>query len=117
VGVLTDHPLYGVDYSQEVDYVLPPETPIGKRGIMPMFFHCLGDGKATPDVIFDVHGSLTYSGGDDYPIASSPQLWWFGFDTGHAGDRDNPKSLTYCIEECKGLAQQLATFQLMKKED
>lgn len=39
----------------------------------------------TPDSVIDVHGGLTYAGGtvtDEQPKG----LWWFGFDTAHAGD-------------------------------
>jgi hypothetical protein len=37
------------------------------------------------DVVMDVHGGLSFSGyGDEIGLAED--LWWFGFDCGHAGD-------------------------------
>lgn len=84
----------------------------------------------------DCHGGLTYSGGDNYPVKSD--LWWIGFDTAHCYDgfdvaqalkyelidqrtyeirsadereflsNDQPKSLEYCINECKGIVNQVA---------
>lgn len=49
-------------------------------------------GKDYRKLDFDVHGGLTYSGGgknSDYPIKSD--LWWFGFDCAHGGDRADDK--------------------------
>lgn len=53
--------------------------------------------KVRIETYFDVHGSITYSGGgekSEYPIASD--LWWFGFDCAHAGDG---KDLQYAYEK------------------
>ena len=129
VAVSKDHPLHGVDYTDESPAVrFPADEAVGKRGLIPLL--CCG-GKARLDAVFDVHGGLTYSGGSsDYP-ASSDGLWWFGFDCGHAGDApsdeysaeqrrrypDEPfmwtrgdgihRTLDYCVGECESLAQQL----------
>ncbi len=52
-----------------------------------------------------VHGGITYAkGGADYPIESDENLWWFGFDCDHAEDRQNPKSLEFCIKQCQILS-------------
>lgn len=57
------------------------------------FFLCLvlgldEDERIRIEAYFQCHGGITYTGGgehSDYPIESD--LWWFGFDCGHAGDR------------------------------
>jgi hypothetical protein len=127
VGIPSTHPLFGVEYSQEAACLkdLPEDEPVGGRGIITLF--CMpttADGKISrrPDAIFDVHGSLTYSGGSEtYPIESKG-LWWFGYDCGHSGDAPAPgsrmaeysvfpgdihRTLEFCIEQCESLAQQL----------
>ena len=77
-------------------------------------------------------------GNEDYPVETEDKLWWFGFDLGHYGDGKDidlsfkygildektygilkesenmfgsdseVKSLEYCIDECKSLAEQLS---------
>jgi hypothetical protein len=84
------------------------------------------------ELAVQVHGGLTYSGGnDDYPVERS-DTWWFGFDCAHSQDQADPdlmaaeyrkyhdrrismtfrnvgviRSLEFCIEQCESLAQQL----------
>lgn len=84
-----------------------------------------------PDL--DVHGGLTYASACAGHICHTPKpgeadnVWWFGFDTGHAGDItpaflaleqelniklsfrevDTYKSLAYVKEEVEHLAEQL----------
>ena len=69
VGVENNHPLYGVNYFDEADFL-----------------------KGSPEWYFDVHGGITYSGGDNYPVESN--LWWFGFDCAHYGDGKDYKSVS-----------------------
>jgi len=79
VAVTPDHPFYGKSYS-------------------------------SIDAEIDVHGGLTFSSAachENYPVDSSEDLWWFGFDCAHAFDRLEPKSLSYVICECEHLAKQL----------
>jgi len=132
VGIPESHPLYGVGYGEESDvlenlHAEVMEGDIGKRGIIPIL--CAGD-SFRPDVVFDVHGGLTYSGGGgEYPVASDG-LWWFGFDCGHYGDANDVllmtgnkaemwdrilddgivRSTEYVAEEVAGLAKQLAAI-------
>lgn len=133
VGLPQGHKLHGVSYSQETEYLvkIPNTESVGKRGIMTLFLAGVGDGiPQSPEMVFDVHGSLTYSAEyTDYPVKSDG-LWWFGFDCGHAGDgrsaeylqeqkekyptmpfmwgeEDVCRSLEYCIEECESLARQV----------
>ena len=92
VGVSKESKLYGKSYTDDSDIAIEElyNKPIGKRGIIPWFCACLKDKKEkiSLELYFDVHGSLTYSSdgeNSDYPIESD--LWWFGFDCYHAGDR------------------------------
>ena len=137
VGVSTKHPLYGKDYHKSCRCLTPlwkdaKEKPFGKRGVMTMFAY-KGDKKVSPELFFDVHGSLTFSSrkkNEDYPV-TQPHTWWFGYDCGHAGDgkdlsvlsptlreieekfpRNDPvRSLEYCIGECESLAEQLISVE------
>ena len=120
VGVPPGHPLHGIEYSspcaalQEVS----DEEGIGQRGIIPLVIAaCNPDRMLAPDVVFDVHGGITYSGEGDYPVPSD--LWWFGFDCAHHGDAPDlgsrrygdcggvHRSLEYCEQQCESLAEQL----------
>lgn len=84
------------------------------------------------DIDIDVHGGITFSGELNKALSKEP-LYWFGFDCAHLYDgkdfeaikkyfgqkefdwakehlfysTDQPKSLQYCINECKNLAEQL----------
>lgn len=128
VGVPTDHPLHGVAYSEKSPYLkLNPERSTEKMS--PIQVLC-GAGKDmddlnSPEYVFEVHGGLTFSGDGKgkYPVEAD--LWWFGYDCGHAGDAPAPgscmaqyssslfdgdvhRTLEYCIDECESLASQLA---------
>ena len=117
VGVSDAHPLHGVDYSQETDCLeFPSDEAVGKRGIIPL----LAGSRRAPDVVFDVHGGLTFSGPMDWIEAAPKGLWFFGFDCAHHGDAPEPgytnysvfsggvvRSLEYVAGECESLAAQL----------
>ena len=131
VGIPSYHPLYGKSYNKGTKVLTRmlkriKRSPIGKRGIISLF--CWDGKKASPEIVFNVHGGLTYSGGcsKDYPIKKKG-TWWFGYDCAHAGDgkdlsvvsdtireihekfphEDPIRSLEYCINECENLAKQL----------
>lgn len=128
VGVPRDHPLYGVGYSQQAECLTSDDAAsatVGKKSPLLALTAGVGsDGEGlvrrSPDVVFDCHGGLTFSGGGDYPVTSD--LWWFGFDCCHAGDgeieashtsylsyeRDDARTLDYVRAECEALAAQLA---------
>lgn len=66
----------------------------------------------------EVHGGLTYSGGEGkYPVEAGG-VWWFGYDCAHLGDlipgavytspEDTFKDLKFNECECESLAEQLA---------
>lgn len=108
VGIPKDHKLFGVGYSCSVnklkDYLPENERP-EKRGIMAI----LGaNNTASLGVVFNVHGSLTYSGSgeDGYPVGKN-NLWWFGYDCNHYQDNLVVCNLTYCGVECNCLSRQL----------
>jgi len=136
VGVPTKHPLYGKAYDKSCRCLVKQleqlkQGPIGKRGIIPVV--CWDGKKATPEIVFDVHGGLTYSSrkkGDDHPI-SQRGTWWFGYDCAHAGDAKDLsvadetirelearfptggviRTLEYCVAECESLSEQLAAVK------
>lgn len=120
VAIPKTHPLYGVRYSEECEALVPvlqavKDGPVGKRGILSVV---CADGKPSPELVFDVHGSITYSGrGGKYPIPGD-DLWWYGFDCAHDGDKvrysssyesgGEERTLEYVEQECESLAEQLA---------
>jgi len=127
VAVGKGHPLHGHDYNVPTDKLKRVEDGenVGDRGAIPIFCAALsGDDswRERPEIVFNVHGSLTYSGdgGGKYPIEHDG-LWWFGYDCGHCDDAPAPgsrlarcgmvggvhRSLQYCVEQCESLAQQL----------
>ena len=127
VALEKDHPLYGVSYGEKhpaLRWDLLEGAQTGDRGVFSLLKASLrdeGDTTTSPDVFFDVHGSITYaSEGDDYP-AKGDGLWWYGFDCAHAGDltqrdlREGWKSEAdgvfrdeaFCIAQCEKLAEQL----------
>ena len=128
VGVPSDHPLHGVGYSEKTPHIkLNPERSTEKMNPVLIL---LAAGKDTeelnsPEYVFEVHGGLTFSGGKGkYPVESD--LWWFGYDCGHAGDAPAPgsrmaefgiyegdvhRTLEYCEGECESLARQLSEVQ------
>lgn len=92
VGIGKDHPLYGVEYGDHspalksrLDQI--KDGPIGGRGIIPLIIASGSeDGLSTPDVFFDVHGSITFSALGTGPYFNAPDVWFFGFDCAHDGD-------------------------------
>lgn len=131
VGVPKEHPLHGKDHSEHCDVLVEPlkellnsTEPMGKRGVIPFFCMLGNTDKAPMDVFFNVHGSITYCGGDDYPIDNPHKLWFIGFDCGH--DRDGKlgkmarystgpvRTMEYVVEECESLAKQLHAVATLK---
>lgn len=93
VGVDSEHPFYGANYS---DNCWP--------------------GGPTLESILRCHGGLTYSEPWHKP-EDMPHLWFFGFDCAHSGDcipqldytHELPyRNLEFVKAECTRLAQQLA---------
>jgi hypothetical protein len=114
VGIPENHPLYGKDYSQHCDVLIPlrnkiKNESIGKRGIIPIF--CWDGESASIQIIFNVHGGVTFSG--THKLVKS-KLWWIGYDCGHSGDTPEKCDLKYCIKECESLAKQLKLVKSAK---
>ena len=89
------------------------QSPLGKRGILSAVVHTPEAPRI--DILFDVHGSLTFSG-----ELHGVEGHWFGFDCAHAGDLqpgyslpftsddDEYRDIEYVRAECRSLAEQLA---------
>lgn len=111
VGVPPGHPLHGVKFSQPCSALAAAwekakAGPLGKRGILAVV---LGEDQPSPSMVFDVHGSITFSD----MITRAPVAldhWWFGFDTMHDDDMDNPKDLAFVEVECRSLAAQIVAI-------
>jgi hypothetical protein len=92
VGITSDNPFYGKDYTDNIDILKRADVenkPVGKRGVITLLGMALSEESEhiCPVHYFDVHWSLTYSGGGEgskYPVESD--LWWYGFDCGHCED-------------------------------
>lgn len=107
VEVPPGHPLYGLNYSDTMPngVFLSIDTPVGKRGIIPLVCGVDFD-KPRIDVFFDVHGGITYDGS-----MGKPGTWWFGFDCNHLHDNIGFCDEVYVMAECESLAEQLKTVQ------
>lgn len=104
VGIDATHPLYRADYGEEISILRKSDIEnesIGKRGIIPVICMDKNLEYVRPDCYFDVHGGITYSGGNkEYPVVSD--LWWFGFDCAHYGDgKDYDKLREYELIDVK----------------
>lgn len=124
VGVTEGHPLFGKGYNDRI--------PVSDRGAIqlpdsPIAVLCEAmhedDGCVSLDVLFDVHGGITYAG-HNWPCADG--LWYFGFDCCHYNDLTPQQSvsslvggyrgegtyrnISYVKEQCKILAAALKEF-------
>lgn len=95
VGVPEGHPLYKKTSNDRVEVTMKELEEdeemgqVGNRGAWTILFRGSGDEneKVRLGLYFMVHGGITYAnGGKDshHPVESD--LWWFGFDCGHACD-------------------------------
>lgn len=132
VRVPPGHPLHGVDYNEPTLAIQPEwilEQPLGKRSPIAVFtalaIHGVkalnGESVArTPELLFDVHGGLTWSG----KMEDDPEGWWFGFDAAHYNDEiflfpellgfqgsgRVRRSVDYMAEDCERLAEQIVRW-------
>jgi len=118
VGINPDHPLYGEEYHSTPESIQNLKeklvnSPVGKRGVMDLLTVDFEKGVRIGD-LFDVHGSLTYSGGSPiYPITVWVELrwpsrssatfyfnpWWFGYDCAHSGDGKDLSVISESLRE------------------
>lgn len=127
VRVGKDHPLHGVEYGEKSPALksISEDEAIGKRGVIPLMMAAMDKGSmATPGVLFDVHGSITFSNSD--LLDEGDDGWWFGFDCNHLGDKSLimpeffegvHRSLEYVVDECESLARQLTERVLFQEEE
>ncbi len=126
VEVPEGHPLYQIEYSSTVKGLnLTEDTEIGKRSLFVTLVSSDLE-NVRPDLYFDVHGGLTFSG---YLDVVDPELegFWYGFDCNHYGDlpyggADYPregtfKDAAYVEAECRSLSKQLAAVTLQENAD
>lgn len=126
VAVPKGHICFGIEYSQEVDFI--QESTIMKKpvdSVNPILALLATSGDVNRlDYLISVHGGLTfssrkaYSNGKpyigDYPVDyDTDELWWFGFDCAHYGDNEliGGQTLEYCEEECEKMAKQFAELK------
>jgi hypothetical protein len=129
VEIPEGHRLHGVSYGTpmlDIPKKAAEGATLGNKSPILAFTAGCGalDGETvrrSPDVVFDCHGGLTYSGGKDgYPVAES-QGWWFGFDCNHCDDGQidpDPRwgrygvvrELPYVEAECERLAEQIVAM-------
>ena len=127
VGVPSEHKFYGKDYGEPLDCITQfkaDHATLGNKSPILMLTATVGGEtensiRRALDIVVEVHGGLTYSGGNNtYPVQAN--LWWFGFDCHHYGDADiepdprwsafrngEVRSLEYTAAECERLAEQL----------
>lgn len=92
VGVPQSHPLYGLGYDHRlaIDDALhnlaDPDISSRHVGVVDMFLEAARDpdGTVRLSLAFSAHGGLTFAG--DIPEGRH-DLWYFGFDCAHAGDK------------------------------
>ena len=140
VGLEKTHPLYGKDICDSIKATLKDieSNLLGKRSPILILKLLVSnfDEPISLDLYFDVHGGITYADGNGkHPVESD--LWWLGFDCGHAGDARDIKTLKmiwpdtertqylmndltfeddivrtkgYVQEECKSLVDQIVEY-------
>ena len=89
VGIPSTHPLYKKTYDKHLEIKKSDIEGREVSGIFPLLMACMEDDERIRiEAFFQCHGGITYSSGgkgSKYPIESD--LWWFGFDCNHAGDK------------------------------
>jgi hypothetical protein len=137
VGLSEGHPMYGKRYGDRIPLDDAPSLPLNadSLGGIPLLLELMhdelhgADGLAAIDVVFQVHGSVTFT---DFWEDQDNGLWYFGFDTGHCDDYQpgliastekalgytSPlrqygtyRDLAYVQAECRSLAKQLKELE------
>jgi hypothetical protein len=107
-GVMPGHVLHGVGYSEKIPGfkgLIRLDETVGDRGVIPLL---LADLEAPSlDVLINVHGSITYADGDDYPVDNKEGRWFLGFDTMHSGDTHEYWTLNRTVEETDKFASEI----------
>lgn len=112
VGIDERHPLHGKDYN---DYIpsratADREFDLSDRGSAPVMAALTVDPEKSDAGMWPIslalvaHGGITFASTFDH----DKELWWFGFDCGHAGDTAENCPPEYVKAQTKRLAEQLA---------
>lgn len=116
VGVRSDHPMYGLDYTDTI-WVDSDKFP----NLVPN-----EDGSIRGGDLLCPHGGVTFTG----TMFENHDLWWFGFDCSHAYDFkpgviDTPmeslnmtgshyRDIEYVRNECRMMAERLSSLDTCK---
>ena len=124
IGVEKSHPFYGKSYDDRsgINKSFMKDRVVGKRSPIDLLIYRMEkEDDVSVGYLFDVHGGVTYAdGGDNYPIKLK-DIWWFGFDCAHLGDKnlndDFPgdtestfKDVDYCVDELINFSKQMKQF-------
>lgn len=117
VKIPEGHPLYGIEYNDKCPSLGKLSDldgqPAGDRGVIPLFVAAMsGDisQALTPELYFDVHGSLTFSGTPHKDVDG----FWYGFDCNHADDNITYWTNKHVAQEVERLAKQIAAVEFLK---
>lgn len=125
VSITKEHPLFGKSYADKIQLNKEPEFNGNYIGLL---IHSQDedykDNIYSIDMALKVHGGITFSRAELSGVDKSlfGELWWFGFDTSHAGDlrpyqtaidrkfpisEEEYRDFDYVKNETKSLAEQL----------
>lgn len=111
------HKLYGKVYS---DKIVMDEQPIFNGNYIGLL--CANPDEADAgvyslDLAIKIHGGLTYSDNSLYGIHENclGELWWFGFDTVHAGDA-KPYMTEIDLKYLSHLDEEYRSFEYVNAE-
>ena len=118
VGVTKNSKFYSKSFNDTTDVRMSElkEESLGKRSVLSLFGAPESpDGFVKMDLLFDVHGGLTYGedGKNSYPIEyNGSEIWWLGFDCAHC---DDGKDLEL-VEELWGDNERVKLFLKLERE-
>lgn len=112
--IASDSPLYEKDYHKPLPCLaglINGDTERGKRGAIPWMMQLMeglpaADAPLRPEMVFDVHGSLTFSG-----KLHNHSGWWIGFDCNHSGDDPETCDEVYVESELRRLEEQVTAVE------
>lgn len=123
VRVESSHRLHAKTYSDEIPSPIGLlSQPVGARGILPIFCKAGTNQSETTtlDILFDVHGSVTFAGASDgLRGVKGDGGWWIGFDCNHSGDAAPDatwssegvyRTFDYAHAQCESLAKQIVRY-------
>ena len=117
VGVDEKHPLYGKSCHDYLDIKKDDIKDKVISGVFPLLSAVFDDDERVKiEAFFNVHGGITYANegkNSKYPIESD--LWWFGFDCGHYGDRNDIDTAKKLFAENEEIISQLDFLERIEK--